>query len=179
MSFGLIVCACVCFLLPSAENLKILIECPVRKKSIVELLTSEDPAVQRACLALLRVYSEMPYGRRLAMDTLSVHTWDFILLFYFFYTMKQKKCWIWRISLLSIWSVYNILAQKLQRYCNTFLKVLVSFCSLCPPTPPLCLLCSLELAVKINEEPHGVLHIGAAAAAAASTAGGRRSHGFG
>uniref|UniRef100_H3C3R3 Tetratricopeptide repeat domain 12 n=1 Tax=Tetraodon nigroviridis TaxID=99883 RepID=H3C3R3_TETNG len=56
----------------NAENLKILMECPISKQSIVELLTSEDAVVQQACLALLHVYSEMPYGRRLALDNLNV-----------------------------------------------------------------------------------------------------------
>lgn len=70
----------VCFRLLSAENLKILMECPVSKQSIVELLRSENPAVQRACLALLRVYSEIPYGRRLAMANLNVHMWAILVL---------------------------------------------------------------------------------------------------
>lgn len=48
-------------------------ECPLSKQSVVELLASEAPAVQRACLALLRVCSEVPYGRRLAVDNLDVH----------------------------------------------------------------------------------------------------------
>lgn len=115
---GSVFFAFICFLLPSAENLKILIDCPLSKQSIVELLTSEDLAVQRACLALLREYSEMPCGRRLAIDNFNVHTWAT-----FFCTIHESKemfssnnlqlTWNLNISVLSIWSLYNILAQKL------------------------------------------------------------------
>ncbi|XP_029699293.1 tetratricopeptide repeat protein 12 isoform X1 [Takifugu rubripes] len=57
----------------NAENLKILMESPVSKRSIVELLTSDNPAVQQGCLALLCLYTQTPYGRRLATDNLNVH----------------------------------------------------------------------------------------------------------
>ncbi|XP_073340609.1 tetratricopeptide repeat protein 12 isoform X2 [Pagrus major] len=55
------------------ENLKMLMSCPVSRQSIVDLLTSEDGAVQKECIALLLLYSQTPYGRCLAIDNLNVH----------------------------------------------------------------------------------------------------------
>ncbi|XP_062242580.1 tetratricopeptide repeat protein 12 isoform X1 [Platichthys flesus] len=55
------------------ENQKILMMCPVTKQATVHLLTSEHVAVQKECLALLCLYSQMPHGRRLAMDSLNMH----------------------------------------------------------------------------------------------------------
>lgn len=55
------------------ENLKMLMSCPVSRQSIVDLLTSEHGAVQKECIALLLLYSQMPHGRCLAIDNLNVH----------------------------------------------------------------------------------------------------------
>ncbi|XP_070826938.1 tetratricopeptide repeat protein 12 [Chaetodon trifascialis] len=55
------------------ENQKMLMTCPVSRKSIVDLLTSEHVAIQKGCLALLFLYSQDPYGRHLAIDNLNVH----------------------------------------------------------------------------------------------------------
>ncbi|TKS81039.1 Tetratricopeptide repeat protein 12 [Collichthys lucidus] len=55
------------------ENQKMLMTCPVSRESIVHLLTSEHVAVRKECLALLCFYSQMPHGRRLAIDNLNVH----------------------------------------------------------------------------------------------------------
>ncbi|XP_028430378.1 tetratricopeptide repeat protein 12 isoform X2 [Perca flavescens] len=55
------------------ENQKMLMTCPVTRRSIVYLVTSEHVAVQEECLALICLYSQMPHGRRLAIDNLNVH----------------------------------------------------------------------------------------------------------
>uniref|UniRef100_A0A3Q3QD74 Uncharacterized protein n=1 Tax=Monopterus albus TaxID=43700 RepID=A0A3Q3QD74_MONAL len=55
------------------ENQKILMTCPVFRQSIVDLVSSEHVAVQKECLALLCLYSHMPYARRLAIENLEVH----------------------------------------------------------------------------------------------------------
>ncbi|XP_078099860.1 tetratricopeptide repeat protein 12 [Sander vitreus] len=55
------------------ENQKMLMTCPVTRRSIVYLVTSEHVAVQEECLALICLYSQMPHGRRLAIDNLDVH----------------------------------------------------------------------------------------------------------
>ncbi|XP_041797290.1 tetratricopeptide repeat protein 12 [Chelmon rostratus] len=55
------------------ENQKMLMTCPVSRKSIVDLVASEHVAVQKECLALLFLYSQVPHGRRLAIDNLNVH----------------------------------------------------------------------------------------------------------
>ncbi|XP_035011297.1 tetratricopeptide repeat protein 12 isoform X2 [Hippoglossus stenolepis] len=55
------------------ENQKMLMMCPVTKQATVHLLTSEHVAVQNECLALLCLYSHMPHGRRLAIDSLNMH----------------------------------------------------------------------------------------------------------
>ncbi|KAF1394026.1 hypothetical protein PFLUV_G00022230 [Perca fluviatilis] len=55
------------------ENQKMLMTCPVTRRSIVYLVTSEHVALQEECLALVCLYSQMPHGRRLAIDNLNVH----------------------------------------------------------------------------------------------------------
>ncbi|XP_026196594.1 tetratricopeptide repeat protein 12 isoform X2 [Anabas testudineus] len=55
------------------ENKKTLMTCPVFRQSVVSLVTSEHGAVQKECLALLSLYSQMPHCRRLAIDNLDVH----------------------------------------------------------------------------------------------------------
>ncbi|XP_044059236.1 tetratricopeptide repeat protein 12 [Siniperca chuatsi] len=55
------------------ENQKMLMKCPVTRQSIVHLVTSEHVAAQKECLALLYLYSQIPHGRRLAIDNLNVH----------------------------------------------------------------------------------------------------------
>ncbi|XP_037632477.1 tetratricopeptide repeat protein 12 isoform X1 [Sebastes umbrosus] len=55
------------------ENQNMLMLCPVARESIVHLVTSEHDGVQKECLAILRLYSQMPHGRRLAIDNLNVH----------------------------------------------------------------------------------------------------------
>nr|XP_046245406.1 tetratricopeptide repeat protein 12 isoform X2 [Scatophagus argus] len=55
------------------ENQKMLMRCPVSRESIVDLLTSEHVAVRKECLTILCLYSQMPHGRRLAIDNLNVH----------------------------------------------------------------------------------------------------------
>uniref|UniRef100_A0A8D3AXP1 Tetratricopeptide repeat domain 12 n=1 Tax=Scophthalmus maximus TaxID=52904 RepID=A0A8D3AXP1_SCOMX len=54
------------------ENQKSLMACPVTRQAAVHLVTSEHDAVRKECLALLYVYSQMPHGRRLAIDSLDV-----------------------------------------------------------------------------------------------------------
>ncbi|XP_077954406.1 tetratricopeptide repeat protein 12 isoform X2 [Gasterosteus aculeatus] len=54
------------------ENQKLLMTFPLTRQSIVQLMTSENVAVQKECLALLCVYSQAPHGRRLAADNLDV-----------------------------------------------------------------------------------------------------------
>ncbi|XP_068575528.1 tetratricopeptide repeat protein 12 [Cebidichthys violaceus] len=54
------------------ENQKMLMTFPLTRQSIVHLITSEHVAVQKECLALLCVYSQMPHGRLLAIDNLDV-----------------------------------------------------------------------------------------------------------
>ncbi|XP_034723713.1 tetratricopeptide repeat protein 12 isoform X1 [Etheostoma cragini] len=55
------------------ENQKMLMTCPVTREFIVHLVTSEHVAVQEECLALICLYSQMPHGRRLAIDNLNLH----------------------------------------------------------------------------------------------------------
>ncbi|XP_036927568.1 tetratricopeptide repeat protein 12 isoform X1 [Acanthopagrus latus] len=55
------------------ENLKMLMSCPVSRQSVVDLLTSKHGAVQKECIALLLLYSQMPHGRCLAIGNLNVH----------------------------------------------------------------------------------------------------------
>ncbi|XP_039987323.1 tetratricopeptide repeat protein 12 isoform X2 [Xiphias gladius] len=54
------------------ENQKMLMTCPVTRQASVHLITSEHVAVRTECLALLCLYSQMPHGRRLAIDSLNV-----------------------------------------------------------------------------------------------------------
>ncbi|XP_054457561.1 tetratricopeptide repeat protein 12 isoform X2 [Anoplopoma fimbria] len=54
------------------ENQKMMMTLPLTKQFIVHLVTSEHVAVQKECLALLCVYSQMPHGRGLAIDNLDV-----------------------------------------------------------------------------------------------------------
>ncbi|XP_070762621.1 tetratricopeptide repeat protein 12 [Enoplosus armatus] len=56
------------------ENQTMLLACPVSRQSIVHLVTSEHVAAQKECLAILCLFSQMPRGRRLAIDNLNVHT---------------------------------------------------------------------------------------------------------
>nr|XP_040046276.1 tetratricopeptide repeat protein 12 isoform X3 [Gasterosteus aculeatus aculeatus] len=56
----------------NVENQKLLMTFPLTRQSIVQLMTSENVAVQKECLALLCVYSLAPRGRRLAADNLDV-----------------------------------------------------------------------------------------------------------
>ncbi|KAM3615796.1 uncharacterized protein V6R79_008040 [Siganus canaliculatus] len=53
------------------ENQKILMTCPLSRQSIVHLVTSENVTVQKESLALLCLFSQMPHGRRMAMDNLN------------------------------------------------------------------------------------------------------------
>lgn len=62
------------FLSLSDENQKILLTCPVTRESVVHLVTSEHAAVRRECLALLRLFSQTPRGRSLAIDNLNLQT---------------------------------------------------------------------------------------------------------
>ncbi|KAF3847739.1 hypothetical protein F7725_020767 [Dissostichus mawsoni] len=55
------------------ENQKMLITCPVIRRSIVDLVTAEHVAVREECLALLSLYSQTPHGRRLVIDNLNGH----------------------------------------------------------------------------------------------------------
>ncbi|XP_037534090.1 tetratricopeptide repeat protein 12 [Nematolebias whitei] len=55
------------------ENQKMLMTCPVSRLSLVQLVTSEHPAVVKECLTLLRLFSKTPHGRRLAIDNLNLH----------------------------------------------------------------------------------------------------------
>lgn len=63
------------FVLPllSDENQKLLMTCPVATHSVVHLASSEHDEVKKECLALLSVFSEMPRGRRLAIESLDLH----------------------------------------------------------------------------------------------------------
>ncbi|XP_026171649.1 tetratricopeptide repeat protein 12 isoform X2 [Mastacembelus armatus] len=54
------------------ENQKMLMSCPVSRQSIVDLVKSEHVAVRRECLALLCLFSELPYGRCLVIDNLNM-----------------------------------------------------------------------------------------------------------
>ncbi|XP_034081408.1 tetratricopeptide repeat protein 12 isoform X7 [Gymnodraco acuticeps] len=55
------------------ENQKMLITCPVIRRSIVDLVTAEHVAVREECLTLLSLYSQTPHGRRLVIDNLNGH----------------------------------------------------------------------------------------------------------
>ncbi|XP_062275468.1 tetratricopeptide repeat protein 12 [Scomber scombrus] len=55
------------------ENQKMLMTCPVFRQSVVYLVTSEHVSARKECLELLCLYSKMPHGRHLALDTLNVH----------------------------------------------------------------------------------------------------------
>ncbi|GLD57318.1 tetratricopeptide repeat protein 12 [Lates japonicus] len=55
------------------ENQKMLMTCPITRQAAVHMVTSEHAAVRKECLALLCLYSQMPHGRRLAIDSLDVH----------------------------------------------------------------------------------------------------------
>ncbi|XP_030600535.1 tetratricopeptide repeat protein 12 isoform X2 [Archocentrus centrarchus] len=55
------------------ENQKLLMTCPVATHSIVHLASSEHDEVEKECLALLSVFSEMPRGRHLAIESLDLH----------------------------------------------------------------------------------------------------------
>ncbi|KAL3991953.1 endoplasmic reticulum chaperone BiP [Sarotherodon galilaeus] len=55
------------------ENQKLLMTCPVATQSIVHLASSEHDEVVKECLALLSVYSEIPRGRHLAIESLDLN----------------------------------------------------------------------------------------------------------
>uniref|UniRef100_A0A669E095 Tetratricopeptide repeat domain 12 n=1 Tax=Oreochromis niloticus TaxID=8128 RepID=A0A669E095_ORENI len=55
------------------ENQKLLMTCPVATQSIVHLASSEHDEVAKECLALLSVYSEIPRGRHLAIESLDLN----------------------------------------------------------------------------------------------------------
>ncbi|XP_024864543.1 tetratricopeptide repeat protein 12 [Kryptolebias marmoratus] len=55
------------------ENQRMLMTCPVMTWSLVQLVTSEHPAVRKECLGLLCLYSKTSHGRRLATDNLNLH----------------------------------------------------------------------------------------------------------
>lgn len=61
------------FPLLSDENQKLLMTCPVATQSIVHLASSEHDEVAKECLALLSVYSEIPRGRHLAIESLDLN----------------------------------------------------------------------------------------------------------
>ncbi|XP_053729658.1 tetratricopeptide repeat protein 12 [Synchiropus splendidus] len=52
------------------ENQKMLVMCPISSQAMVHLLSSELPAVQEECLALMFSYSDTPHGRRLVIEHL-------------------------------------------------------------------------------------------------------------
>ncbi|KAG7238713.1 hypothetical protein INR49_031229 [Caranx melampygus] len=56
------------------ENQKMLMTCPVATQATIDLVTSEDVAVRKECLALLWMYSQTPRSRHLVMDSLNVQT---------------------------------------------------------------------------------------------------------
>ncbi|XP_005720901.1 tetratricopeptide repeat protein 12 [Pundamilia nyererei] len=55
------------------ENQKLLMTCPVATQSIVHLASSEHDEVAKECLALLSMYSEIPRGRHLAIESLDLN----------------------------------------------------------------------------------------------------------
>ncbi|XP_070685928.1 tetratricopeptide repeat protein 12 [Pempheris klunzingeri] len=73
------------------ENQKMLMTCTVTRQSIVHLVTSEHSAVQKECLALLCLYSQMPHGRRLAIDNLNVHMLVRNLMSYISQSQQQQQ----------------------------------------------------------------------------------------
>lgn len=58
----------------NSENQKVLLSCPVTTQALVDLLASEEAAVQTECLSLLHVFSRGPHGRRVVIEHLNVST---------------------------------------------------------------------------------------------------------
>ncbi|XP_015232735.1 PREDICTED: tetratricopeptide repeat protein 12 isoform X1 [Cyprinodon variegatus] len=99
----------VCF--KNDENQKILMKCPVARRALVQLLTSDHVEVVKECLKLLRLYSETSHGRRLVIDNLNLHL----------FRLKLRN-----LSNNSFFVAFKIILGDISRFNQNVLTLLIS-----------------------------------------------------